>query len=377
MDTMLLVVTVVALTVAAVSTTVAWQVTQADRRRRAARIAALAAAAGVPDVPVVPEPSPLRSRLQVSDAPAVALPEGGVALTDRFLAADTSGSGSAGRQQWLLGGATLRRRRWSLSIGVVSLVNARRPAAADAAAPAPLELVALAHNRADGVLTVSGLVRNPAAGRAVDKLEAEVRVFDPAGILIATRTALVDYLELAPGQESPFVVAAGRGGHRRPLPRQLPHRRDDAAARRSAHQHAGVGRPHGGGPMRSIAMRTANWQFPIAAAAIALLLVGTGPAVQRPGRLQVQERRGAGERQRHGHRPHRPLRLGPHAGRLRRLRRQQAAGSHPLQRRARAGQPRHRARHERQHGRREDGIGQGGARPLPARAARRRKTTCS
>ena len=42
MDTMLLVVTVVSLAVAAVSTTVAWQVTHAERRRRAARVAALA-----------------------------------------------------------------------------------------------------------------------------------------------------------------------------------------------------------------------------------------------------------------------------------------------------------------------------------------------
>jgi uncharacterized membrane protein len=228
MDTMLLVVTVVALTVAAVSTTVAWQVTQADRRRRAARIAALAAAAGVPDVPVVPDPSPL-VETPVSDAPAATLPEGGVALADRFLAADTSGSGSAGRQQWLLGGATFVAAL-VLSIGVVSLVNARRPAAADAAAPAPLELVALAHNRAEGVLTVSGLVRNPAAGQAVDKLEAEVRVFDPAGILIATRTALVDYLELAPGQESPFVVALGEA--------------TTAARYRVSFRTAGTMRPH-------------------------------------------------------------------------------------------------------------------------------------
>jgi uncharacterized membrane protein len=228
MDTMLLVVTVVALTVAAVSTTVAWQVTQADRRRRAGRIAALAAAAGVPDVAVVPDPSPL-VETPIADAPAVALPEGGVALADRFLAADTSGSGSAGRQQWLLGGATFVAAL-VLSIGVVSLVNARRPAAAEAATPAPLELVALAHNRAAGVLTVSGLVRNPAAGRAVDKLEAEVRVFDPAGILIATRTALVDYLELAPGQESPFVVALGEAA--------------TAARYRVSFRTAGTMRPH-------------------------------------------------------------------------------------------------------------------------------------
>jgi hypothetical protein len=187
MDTMLLVVTVVALTVAAVSTTVAWRVTRAERRRREARVAALAVAAGVPDVPFTAEPSPV-AETPSAVAPAVGLPEGGVALADRFLAADNSGSGSAGRQQWLLGGATFAAAL------VVSL----------------------------GI--------NPTAGRAVDKLEAEVRVFDPAGILIATRTALVDYLELAPGQESPFVVALGEA--------------TTAARYRVSFRTAGTMRPH-------------------------------------------------------------------------------------------------------------------------------------
>ena len=227
MDTMLLVVTVVALTVAAVSTTIAWQVTQADRRRRAGRIAALAAAAGVADTPAAADVAPVVDALP--DAPSVVVADGGVALADRFLAADTSGSGSAGRQQWLLGAATFTAAL-VVSVGVVSLVNARRPAAADSGAVAPLELVALAHNRASGVLTVSGLVRNPASGTPVDKLEAEVRVFDPAGILIATRTSKVDQLELAPGQESPFVVTLGEA--------------TTAARYRVSFRAAGAMRPH-------------------------------------------------------------------------------------------------------------------------------------
>ena len=227
MDTTLLVVTVVALTVAAVSTTIAWQVTQADRRRRAARIAALAAAAGVADAPAAPDVPPVVDALP--DAPVVLVPDGGVALADRFLAADTSGSGSAGRQQWLLGAATFTVAL-VVSVGAVSLVNARRPAVGDSGAVAPLELVALAHNRTSGVLTVSGLVRNPASGTPVDKLEAEVRVFDPAGILIATRTSQVDQLELAPGQESPFVVTLGEA--------------TTAARYRVSFRAAGTMRPH-------------------------------------------------------------------------------------------------------------------------------------
>jgi hypothetical protein len=111
----------------------------------------------------------------------------------------------------------------------VSFVSGRRPAAASSAV-APLELVALAHNRASGVLTVSGLVRNPASGTPVNELEAEVRVFDPAGILIATRTSHVDQLALAPGQESPFVVTLGEA--------------TTAARYRVSFRTAGTMRPH-------------------------------------------------------------------------------------------------------------------------------------
>lgn len=226
MDTMLLVVTVVSLLVAAVSLTVAWQVTQADRRRRAARIAALAAAAGVLETgPAAPT---LEHPVVAEEPPRAALPAGGVALGDRFLAADSTGSGSRGRQQWLMAGATFAAVL-VVTAGVVSLVGTRRAAAGDVAS-VPLELVALAHTRADGVLTVSGLVRNPAAGAPVDKLEAEVRVFDPAGILVATRTAMVDSLELAPGQESPFAVALGEAR--------------TAARYRVSFRTAGTMRPH-------------------------------------------------------------------------------------------------------------------------------------
>ena len=230
MDTMLLVVTALAVTMALVSTTIAWRVTQADRRRRAARVTALAAAAGVADR-VLPEfTAPAAATEPATPEPAATVAEpGSIALGSRFLAGDTAGSGSSSRQHWLLAAATFAAVL-VVTAGVVSLVGARRPAADTAAAVAPLELVALAHNRADGVLTVSGLVRNPAAGARVDKLEAEVRVFDPSGILIATRTSLVDYLELGPGQESPFVVALGAA--------------TTAARYRVSFRTAGTMRPH-------------------------------------------------------------------------------------------------------------------------------------
>ena len=55
---------------------------------------------------------------------------------------------------------------------------------------------------------------------------------------------------------------------------------------------------------------------------------------------------------------HRPVRPRAPKGGLRRLRRRSAAAGDTVQRRARAGEPRDRARHERQHGRREDRAAQ-------------------
>ena len=57
-----------------------------------------------------------------------------------------------------------------------------------------------------------------------------MRVFDPAGILIATRSALIGALELTPGQESPFAVALGESA--------------TAARYRVSFRAAGTMRPH-------------------------------------------------------------------------------------------------------------------------------------
>jgi hypothetical protein len=210
MNTLLLVITAVSLVVAGVSATVAFRVTRADRRRRQDRVAALAAAAGVADAAWVPNDPASAPATTAADAPlSTALDPEVVVAADRFLVADASGSGSATRQYWLMGVATFATALL-VTVAAASFVSVRHPRTTEVTdGVAPLELVALAHGRTGGALTVSGLVRNPAAGARVDRLEAEVRVFDPAGILIATRAAQVDYVELAPGQESPFAVALG------------------------------------------------------------------------------------------------------------------------------------------------------------------------
>ena len=56
-------------------------------------------------------------------------------------------------------------------------------------------------------MTVSGLVRNPAAGAAVNGVTAVVFAFDRTGGFVASGRAPLDFSMLAPGEESPFVVA--------------------------------------------------------------------------------------------------------------------------------------------------------------------------
>ena len=125
MDTMLLVITVVSLAVAAVASTIAWRVTQADRRRRAARIAALTSAAGLADTTFAP--SALAEALdEHAPAPDAALAPGGVAVADRFLAAGNAGSGSTGRQQRLMAAAAAMAAV-VVAIAGVSFVSNRTP----------------------------------------------------------------------------------------------------------------------------------------------------------------------------------------------------------------------------------------------------------
>lgn len=209
MDTMLLGVTVVSLVTAAVACTVAWRVTRAERQRRAARVAALVAAAGLTadaPRPDVHAPSGLQDFMPVEPSPASA--PGVAPASGGLFAQPSSASGSAGRQQWLMGAAGVFAAV-VITFAGIGFLGSRAVATAVSPARVPLELVALSHNRGEGGLAVTGLVRNPAAGAGVPQLEAEVRVFDAAGILIGTQSTRVESSPLAAGQEASFAVALG------------------------------------------------------------------------------------------------------------------------------------------------------------------------
>jgi hypothetical protein len=72
---------------------------------------------------------------------------------------------------------------------------------------APLELVALKHERVGDSLHISGVVRNPQEGRVMKGLAAVAFLFDRDGNYLSSDRAALDYVQLQPGEESPFSIA--------------------------------------------------------------------------------------------------------------------------------------------------------------------------
>ena len=81
-----------------------------------------------------------------------------------------------------------------------------------ASADAPLELIALEHERDGAQLIVRGIVRNPAGSLERDGLAAAVLLFGHDGALISTGRAPVPVTTLAAGAATPFVVTIPDAG---------------------------------------------------------------------------------------------------------------------------------------------------------------------
>jgi hypothetical protein len=254
METLLLVITVGSLVFALAMCALAWRMSQDERRRTAARVAQLAAEAAIP-VPGAAAPlaaaaptaaalaAPRQALWSSPPAPAasdttVVVERGAAARADTraaqaerparhqadfvkepladelqlssgFLGTPNRAPESAGRQRGLAAAAAV------LAVGLVAFgiyevagPGAQSAASARAAAEAsPLELLSLRHERVGSRLSVSGLVKNPAAGQAVERLYAVVFVFDQAGTFVTSGRAPVDFIRVGAGDESPFVVA--------------------------------------------------------------------------------------------------------------------------------------------------------------------------
>lgn len=234
METMLIVVTVVSLGVALVTSVMAWRAAQKQTRLSAARVAALAAAAATPDAPApsqatAPQDTPgspwrtpvhdgghaelasfaSEGRRAAPATPAVApaIPAADtVAVHAGFLGSEPAVRGDSSHQRWLASAAAI------LAIVLGSIVYARMSGPTQAttaqaqAAESPLELLSLRHEREGVNLAVAGLVRNPPTGAMIERVTAMVYLFDAQGTFVTSARAPIDFLKLTAGDESPFVV---------------------------------------------------------------------------------------------------------------------------------------------------------------------------
>jgi hypothetical protein len=80
-----------------------------------------------------------------------------------------------------------------------------------AAQDGSIELLSMRHDREGDTLTVAGLVRNGGTIPA-DRLIAVVFTFDRTGNFLASGRAPLEFVSLAPGDESPFRVSVPTGG---------------------------------------------------------------------------------------------------------------------------------------------------------------------
>ena len=186
-------VTVTASVVAALMSAIAWRVVREDRRRSEARIRTLAADIQRDDrgdadveirrtVPVSNDLFTVAERPRATGRATVAIALGGFAVVSAAALAVV------------------------LSAGTRTAPPAPvRPQ--PTVAHAPLELVALDHDRDGSGLTVRGVVRNPAGAAAVNRLAAVVSVFNREGGFVASASRAVDASMLGENSESSFIVS--------------------------------------------------------------------------------------------------------------------------------------------------------------------------
>jgi len=168
-----------------------WRLMHQDRLRSAARVAALSN--------------------EIDQVASGATPAGTVSVQPEFLAHEAPETNNRG-----LFKAAVICAMAVVVILVFAFVAARRPSPnsgtkAGAVTSPALELMSMRHERQGEALTVTGLVRNGGRGPA-DRLIAVVFAFDRDGNFLASGRAPIEFLSLAPGDESPFTVSVPNAG---------------------------------------------------------------------------------------------------------------------------------------------------------------------
>src|SRR5688500_5200792 len=190
MDTVLIVLTCASVAAAAAFGFSAWRSRADEARRSAARVAALSAA--------IDGTEPVADLPLVSTAP----PDRSVAVASMFTT--TSGASVEGRPLMKMGVFAGLATAFLVIVAMANRDHTTPPV--DTREEAALELVSMRHAREGRALTVTGLVRNPRVGVPRSNIAAVVFVFDRSGGFVASGRAALDFTNLAPGDESPFVV---------------------------------------------------------------------------------------------------------------------------------------------------------------------------
>ncbi|MBI2835349.1 MAG: hypothetical protein HYX76_13075 [Acidobacteria bacterium] len=240
----LLLITISAIAIAVTMTLVTFRMMREERRRSAARIAALNEAlerGQVRDLPLNPprsapvvpeerllsiasrrrsaEPAEILREQRPTQDPVAAPrpepafdldlgrePEESAATAPLFGVVDRPGGGSRRIGTVLLAAAVAAALVGAfvfLQNGTEAKGGAVLTRRADGA---PLELRSLRHTRDKQTWTITGLVRNPAEGAPASRVTAVAFLFDGKGSFVASGRAPVDFTNLGPGDESPFVV---------------------------------------------------------------------------------------------------------------------------------------------------------------------------
>jgi hypothetical protein len=223
MESTLVVITIVSLVVAAVTSVIAWRLARDERARSDARVAALSATiddfADAPVLIAAPGIGPGRAARaphmptpmwkQGSDAPNTPpiAPEAAdvAAVGDMFTT-----SSRHDRPARHFGPAfVLGALAVSAVVGTLLLAGgAGDVSSKGAGTTAPLELLSLRHVQQGEKTEISGLVRNPRGAPSIDRVTAVVFFFDDAGAFLTSARAPLDFRRLAGGEESAFLVTA-------------------------------------------------------------------------------------------------------------------------------------------------------------------------
>ena len=221
MDVVLLTLTTLSLAAAAGFGFLSWRVGREERQREHARIAALTTAMTGPSAVRVRDEGEAQAilrgfgdtgpRLGEAFRPEPDAPETRLAVGSVFDRATEGLRGRPAIKAAVIGamvvtiviGAIIGAR---ISDGAAASSTPTRHEAIATNAAAPLELMSMRHQRQGTTLTVSGLVRNPTQGVAMNGVTAVVFAFDRTGAFLASGLAALDFSALRPGDESPFIV---------------------------------------------------------------------------------------------------------------------------------------------------------------------------